>query len=68
MNAAEGSSSPLRDEARVRVDFYSERSVRRQVNPHPDGFAAACKRVAAANDRACLKCHTEASLAGRGCR
>jgi hypothetical protein len=40
----------------------------RQVNPHPDGFAAACKRVAASNDRACLKCHTESSLAQKGCR
>ncbi|WP_375773202.1 cytochrome c3 family protein [Archangium gephyra] len=50
------------------MSCHSERSVRRQVNPHPDGFAAACKRVAAANDRACLKCHTEESLAGKGCR
>jgi len=42
--------------------------VGRQVNPHPAGFDLACKRVAAANDRACLKCHTESSLAQKGCR
>lgn len=47
---------------------HSEKSVRRQVIPHPDGFASMCKRVAAANDRACLKCHTEASLVQKGCR
>ncbi|WNG16739.1 cytochrome c3 family protein [Cystobacter fuscus] len=40
----------------------------RQINPHPDGFSAACKRVAASNDRACLKCHTESNLAQKGCR
>lgn len=47
---------------------HSEKSVRRQVIPHPDGFASMCKRVAAANDRACLKCHTEESLVQKGCR
>ena len=40
----------------------------RQVNPHPSGFAASCKRVAGANDRACLKCHTESDLGQKGCR
>jgi hypothetical protein len=50
------------------MSCHSEKSVRRQVIPHPDGFAATCKRVAAANDRACLKCHTEASLVQKGCR
>ncbi len=40
----------------------------RQVNPHPAGFRTACKQVAASNDRACLKCHTETSLAQKGCR
>lgn len=40
----------------------------RRINPHPAGFDTACKRLAAANDRACLKCHTESSLAQKGCR
>ncbi|HLL02966.1 MAG TPA: cytochrome c3 family protein [Myxococcaceae bacterium] len=47
---------------------HSELSERRQVNPHPNGFADACRRLASANDRACLKCHTEASLSQKGCR
>lgn len=40
----------------------------RQINPHPPGFKAACGRVAAANDRPCLKCHTESDLSQKGCR
>ena len=40
----------------------------RQIDPHPNGFAATCKRVAASNDRACLKCHTNSELAQKGCR
>ena len=36
--------------------------------PPPGGLRTACKRLAAANDRACLKCHTESSLAQKGCR
>jgi hypothetical protein len=47
---------------------HSERSERRQVNPHPNGFKDACKRLAAANDRACRKCHTELSLIQKGCQ
>jgi hypothetical protein len=50
------------------MSCHSARSERRQVNPHPDGFGAMCKRAASANDRACLKCHTETSLAEKGCR
>lgn len=50
------------------MSCHSELSTRRQVNPHPAGFGAMCKRLAAANDRACLKCHTDASLAQKGCR
>jgi len=50
------------------MSCHSELSPRRQVNPHPSGFGAMCKRLAAANDRACLKCHTDASLAQKGCR
>jgi hypothetical protein len=42
--------------------------VLRQVNPHPTGFAQMCKALAGKNDRACLKCHTEATLAQKGCR
>jgi hypothetical protein len=37
-------------------------------NPHPDGFAQSCRSPASKNSRACLKCHTDASLASRGCR
>jgi len=40
---------------------------RRQVNPHPDGFASMCKSLAAKNDRPCLKCHTSTTLAKKGC-
>lgn len=41
---------------------------RRQVNPHPTGFQAMCRAMAAKNDRPCLVCHTEAKLADLGCR
>lgn len=41
---------------------------RRQVNPHPAGFAAMCKSLAGKNDRPCLVCHTEQTLATLGCR
>ncbi len=40
----------------------------RGTNPHPNGFSGLCKQVAAKNDRACLKCHTDADLGQRGCR
>ncbi len=41
---------------------------RNVVNPHPAGFAQSCKKMAAKNDRACLKCHQESSLETLGCR
>ncbi|MBX5484219.1 MAG: cytochrome c3 family protein [Myxococcaceae bacterium] len=41
---------------------------RRQVNPHPPGFAARCKSLAAKNDRPCLVCHRESALVAKGCR
>ncbi|NVJ25232.1 MULTISPECIES: cytochrome c3 family protein [Myxococcus] len=47
---------------------HSELSTRRQINPHPAGFAQSCKKLASANDRACLKCHSSESLAQKGCR
>jgi hypothetical protein len=50
------------------MSCHSELSQRQQVNPHPFGFKSSCKRLAAANDRACLKCHSEASLVDKGCR
>ncbi len=40
----------------------------RFVNPHPAGFDKACKALAAKNDRACLKCHSNSDLQARGCR
>jgi hypothetical protein len=43
-------------------------AIKRQVNPHPTGFASICKALASKNDRACLKCHTEARIAQAGCR
>jgi hypothetical protein len=42
--------------------------VRNQINPHPGGFQAMCKALAAKNDRPCLKCHSEAKLVQEGCR
>jgi hypothetical protein len=50
------------------MSCHSSLSPRRQVNPHPAGFAQACKRLAGANDRACLKCHSPESLVEKGCR
>ena len=50
------------------MSCHSELSQRQQVNPHPGGFSGSCKRMAAANDRPCLKCHTENSLVQKGCR
>jgi hypothetical protein len=50
------------------MSCHSELSQRRQINPHPNGFASMCKRLAAANDRPCLKCHDESSLVQKGCR
>jgi hypothetical protein len=48
---------------------HSEFATRRTpVNPHPSGFAAVCRSIAAKNDRACLACHSEGTLASRGCR
>lgn len=41
---------------------------RRQVNPHPPGFAGKCKSLASTNDRPCLVCHSEATIAAKGCR
>jgi hypothetical protein len=38
------------------------------VNPHPTGFAGRCRPLAAANLRACLKCHTDADLVMKDCR
>lgn len=38
------------------------------VSPHPAPLAEACKALAAANDRACLKCHTDDDLRKKGCR
>ncbi|HEY8207526.1 MAG TPA: cytochrome c3 family protein [Myxococcaceae bacterium] len=40
----------------------------RAANPHPPGFAAACRRYASINDRGCAVCHDAAYLAARGCR
>jgi hypothetical protein len=42
--------------------------IRAAINPHPDGFLQACKAQAAKNDRPCLKCHSPATLASKGCR
>ncbi|HVE85635.1 MAG TPA: cytochrome c3 family protein [Myxococcales bacterium] len=39
----------------------------RGIDPHPPGFAAVCRRLAAANDRACLQCHSTAYLAAQQC-
>lgn len=39
----------------------------RNANPHPDGFKAACGGLMSRNDRACLKCHTQAELVAQGC-
>ncbi len=50
------------------MSCHSELSQRQQVNPHPTGFSSSCQRLAAANDRPCLKCHTETSLVQKGCR
>ncbi len=36
-------------------------------NPHPPGFAAACKSLMAKNNRPCLKCHAADDLASKGC-
>jgi hypothetical protein len=38
------------------------------VNPHPAGFARACRALAAKNDRPCLICHSEVRLLSLGCR
>ena len=43
-------------------------STSRSTNPHPTGFAVGCKALAAKNDRACLKCHTEPELVAHRCR
>ena len=43
----------------------------RQLNPHPGpngAFKNGCRAMAANNDRACLKCHTNADLVTRGCK
>jgi len=37
-------------------------------NPHPAGFAALCRGLAAKNDRACLTCHASSRLYDWGCR
>lgn len=48
---------------------HAQTSTRRTgVNPHPNNFAVVCKQMAARNDRACLKCHTEDQIAQKGCR
>jgi hypothetical protein len=39
-----------------------------RINPHPPGFRAVCRSIAAKNDRACGKCHAPASLEALGCR
>jgi len=39
----------------------------RAATPHPPGFAAACRRLAAVNDRACSRCHDTAYLTAQGC-
>ena len=39
----------------------------RAANPHPAGFAAACRRLASINDRACSRCHDTAYLTAQGC-
>jgi hypothetical protein len=47
---------------------HSDFGTRRQINPHPDGFAGMCKSLAAKNDRPCLKCHSPSTLVTKGCR
>jgi len=47
---------------------HSDFGSRRQINPHPDGFASMCKSLAAKNDRPCLKCHSQSKLVTLGCR
>lgn len=37
-------------------------------SPHPPGFGSRCRDFARRNDRPCLKCHSSAALASRGCR
>lgn len=37
------------------------------TNPHPDGFAQACRWVASRSLRACLRCHAQDKLAEKGC-
>lgn len=39
-----------------------------RANPHGPGFQAACRSIAAKNDRSCVRCHTEEELREDGCR
>jgi len=53
------------------MSCHSQRGLRgtdRAINPHPAGFAARCRMLAAKNDRPCVKCHGEQALADLGCR
>jgi len=58
-----------REETCLACHSNSDRfGVLNDINPHPAGLKVACKALAAKNDRACLKCHSEQTLVQKGCR